>query len=113
VLNTLTLNVLERRREIGVLRAIGAVDANLVQVFLTEGLALGLGGWIVGVLIGYPLGQLLVNLMQSVLFHIDYIFSPTMVLASLVFALAIAILASLAPALGAARLRVGQVLRYE
>lgn len=113
VLNTLTLNVLERRREIGVLRAIGAADASLVQVFLTEGLALGFGGWVVGVVIGYPLGQLLVNLMQAVLFHIDYIFSPAMVLSSLVFALAIAILASLAPALGAARLRVGQVLRYE
>ena len=113
VLNTLTLNVLERRREIGVLRAIGATNANLIQVFLTEGLALGLGGWVVGVLAGYPLGLLLVNLMQSVLFHIDYIFSPTMVLASLIFALGIAIMASLAPALGAARLRVGQVLRYE
>jgi len=113
VLNTLTLNVLERRREIGVLRAIGAVDANLAQVFLTEGLALGLGGWVVGVLIGFPLGQLLVNLMQSVLFHIDYIFSPAMVLSSLLFALVLATLASLAPALGAARLRVGQVLRYE
>jgi putative ABC transport system permease protein len=113
VLNTLTLNVLERRREIGVLRAIGAVDAKLVQVFLAEGLALGLGGWVVGVFVGYPLGQLLVNLMQSVLFHIDYIFSPTMVFASLLFALAISTVASLAPALGAARLRVGQVLRYE
>ncbi len=113
VLNTLTLNVLERRREIGVLRAIGAVDANLVQVFLTEGLALGLGGWVVGLVIGYPLGQLLVNLMQAVLFHIDYIFSPAMVLTSLLFALVLATLASLAPALGAARLRVGQVLRYE
>jgi ABC-type lipoprotein release transport system permease subunit len=48
-----------------------------------------------------------------VLFHIDYEFNPTMVLTSLVFALAIASLASLAPALGAARLRAGQVLRYE
>ncbi len=113
VLNTLTLNVLERRREIGVLRSIGAADANLVQVFLTEGLALGFGGWIVGILIGYPLGQLLLNLMKAVLFQIDYIFSPQMIFASLLFALALATLASLVPALGAARLRVGQVLRYE
>ncbi len=113
VLNTLTLNVLERRREIGVLRSMGATDASLVQVFMTEGLALGLGGWVFGLVAGYPLGLLLVNLMQSVLFHIDYIFSPTMILASLLFALGIAVLASLAPALGAARLRVGQVLRYE
>ncbi len=51
--------------------------------------------------------------MQSVLFHIDYIFSPPMILASLLFALAFATLASLAPALAAARLRVGQALRYE
>jgi putative ABC transport system permease protein len=113
VLNTLTLNVLERRREIGVLRSIGAADANLVQVFLTEGLALGLGGWVVGVCAGYPLGQFLLSLIKSVLFQIDYIFSPQMIFASLLFALALATLASLVPALGAARLRVGQVLRYE
>jgi putative ABC transport system permease protein len=113
VLNTLTLNVLERRREIGVLRSIGAADANLIQVFLTEGLALGFGGWVVGILIGYPLGQFLLNLMKSVLFQIDYIFSLPMICASLLFALALATLASLVPALGAARLRVSQVLRYE
>lgn len=113
VLNTLTLNVLERRREIGVLRALGTEDSHLVQVFLTEGLALGLGGWLVGIVIGYPLGQILLNLMKAVLFHIDYIFTPQMVFASLLFALTLSTIASLAPALGAARLRVGQVLRYE
>ena len=113
VVNTLTLNVLERRREIGVLRAIGAMDASLVQTFLTEGIAIGIVGWLVGLLVGYPLGRLLLNLMQAVLFHIDYIFSPGMIASSFVFALVLAILASLAPALGAARLRVGQVLRYE
>jgi len=55
----------------------------------------------------------LLNLMKSVLFQIDYIFSPQMIFASLLFALALSTLASLVPALGAARLRVGQVLRYE
>lgn len=113
VLNTLTLNVLERRREIGVLRAMGAGDTNIAQIFLTEGLALGFGGWFFGVLLGYPLGYVLVVLLQSVLFHIDYIFTPIMLILSFVFALAIAMLSSLAPAIGAARMRVGQVLRYE
>lgn len=113
VLNTLTLNVLERRREIGVLRAIGATDAHLTQVFLTEGLALGFCGWALGILLGYPLGQFLLGLIKSVLFQIDYIFTPQMLIASLLFALALATLASLVPALGAARVRVGQVLRYE
>jgi putative ABC transport system permease protein len=113
VLNTLTLNVLERRREIGVLRALGASDANLIVAFLSEGLALGFIGWVVGVLLGYPLGLFFTGLMQAVLFHIDYVFSAPMVGASLAFALVISGAASLIPALGAARLRVGQVLRYE
>jgi putative ABC transport system permease protein len=113
VLNTLTLNVLERRREIGVLRSVGASDANLVQAFLTEGFALGVGGWIVGILIGYPLGALLLRIMEAVLFQIPYRFNLQMVLVSLVFALVLSGAASLVPALGAARMKVGQVLRYE
>ena len=113
VLNTLALNVLERRREIGVLRSIGAADQNLAQVFFTEGIALGFGGWLFGIFLGYPLGQLFINLMQAVLFHIDYIFSWQMISISLLFALVLSILASLAPALAAARLRAGKVLRYE
>jgi putative ABC transport system permease protein len=113
VLNTLTLNVLERRREIGVLRAIGAGDASLIQTFLTEGLAFGVGGWLLGILLGYPLGALLTHVMESVLFHIDYVFDARMVLVSLIFALVLSIAASLFPALAAARLKVGQVLRYE
>jgi putative ABC transport system permease protein len=113
VLNTLTLNVLERRREIGVLRSIGAGDANIAQIFLTEGLALGLGGWVVGLLIGYPLGMAFVSLMGSTLFKMDYIFSPGMVGVSFIFAMVLAIAASIAPAIGAARMRVGEALRYE
>jgi putative ABC transport system permease protein len=113
VLNTLTLNVVERRREVGVLRVLGGSDASLIQAFLTEGLAFGLGGWGVGIALGYPLGAILTHIMESVLFHIDYIFDARMVLISLVFALVLAGAASLVPALAAARLKVGQVLRYE
>ncbi|MBI3915300.1 MAG: FtsX-like permease family protein [Chloroflexi bacterium] len=113
VLNTLTLNVLERRREIGVLRAMGARDGQIAQVFLTEGIALGLGGWFIGILLGYPLGLFFISLMQAVLFHIDFIYSPAMLLISFIFALLIALVGSLAPAIGAARMRVGQALRYE
>lgn len=113
VLNTLTLNVVERRREVGILRVLGGSDSSLIQAFLTEGLALGLCGWVVGVAIGYPLGALLTRIMESVLFHINYVFDAQMVLTSLVFALFLAGVASLVPALAAARLKAGQVLRYE
>lgn len=113
VVNTIMLNVLERRREIGVLRAIGASDANVLQTFLTEGLAFGLGGWLIGLALGYPLGWLIARVMESVLFHLNYIFTAQMALTSLLFALALTTLASLIPALAAARMRVKDALRYE
>ncbi len=113
VVNTITLNVLERRREIGILRSVGASDANVMQAFLTEGLAFGVGGWLIGIVLGYPLGLILTRVMEAVLFHLTYVFTPQMVLVSLVFALVITAGASLIPAMAAARMRVKEVLRYE
>lgn len=113
VVNTITLNVLERRREVGVLRSIGASDANVIQTFLTEGLAFGVGGWLIGLALGYPLGLLIARVMETVLFHLNYVFTPQMILVSLLFALALTTVASLIPALAAARLRVQEALRYE
>ncbi|MBI4670873.1 MAG: ABC transporter permease [Chloroflexi bacterium] len=113
VVNTITLNVLERRREIGVLRSIGASDANVMQAFLTEGLAFGIGGWLIGIVLGYPLGLILAGVMEAVLFHLNYVFTFQMVLVSLGFALLLTTIASLIPALVAARMKVKEVLRYE
>ncbi len=113
VINTITLNVLERRREIGVLRSVGASDANVMQAFLTEGVTFGIGGWLIGIVLGYPLGLVLTRVMEAVLFHLDYVFTPQMVLISLIFALLLTGIASLIPALAAARMKVKEVLRYE
>jgi putative ABC transport system permease protein len=113
VVNTITLNVLERRREIGVLRSIGASDANVIQTFLTEGLAFGIGGWLIGIVLGYPLGLGLTRVMEAVLFHLNYVFTLQMVMVSFGFALLLTTIASLIPALAAARMRVKDVLRYE
>lgn len=113
VVNTITLNVLERRREIGILRSVGASDANVVQAFLTEGITFGLGGWLIGMVLGYPLGLLLTRVMEAVLFHLNYIFTLQMVLISFAFALMISAGASMVPALAAARMKVKEALRYE
>ncbi len=113
VVNTITLNVLERRREIGVLRSVGASDSNVMQTFLTEGLAFGIGGWLIGIVLGFPLGLILTRVMEAVLFHLNYVFTPQMILTSLGFALLITVGASLIPALAAARMKVKEVLRYE
>ena len=112
VVNTLTLNVLERRREIGVLRSIGGSNRRLTQIFLTEGLFLGLLGFVAGVGLGYPLGQLLISFITQATFPVDYLFEPSMIFSTLGFALLLSAAASLGPALGAARLKISNTLRY-
>lgn len=113
VMNTLTLSVLERRREIGVLRAVGAQDASLIQVFLTEGLALGLAGWVLGIVVGYPAGRFFVAQMGRLLFQLKFVFTARLILTSFLFTILLVALASLGPALGAARLPAAETLRYE
>jgi putative ABC transport system permease protein len=113
IANTLTLNVLERRREIGVMRSLGARDGHLIQVFLTEALIMGGGGFVLGLALGYPLARLLVWLMSTVLFPLDFLFPASMVGLAMLFTLVLTTVASLGPALGAARLKVSYALRYE
>jgi putative ABC transport system permease protein len=113
VLNTLTLNVLERRREIAVLRAIGATDAAVMIGFLVEGLALGVLGWVLGLIIGYPLGQQVAARMGAVLFQLDFTMTLRTVVLSVIFTLGLSLLASLAPALAAAQTSTSAALRYE
>ena len=113
ILNTLTLNVLERRREIAVMRAIGATNAALVLTFVMEALALGGLGWFLGLVIGYPCGRLLTRQLGQVLFSLEFVFSPQAVLGSLAFTLTLAVVSSIAPALAAAHTRAATALRYE
>ncbi|MCL6431207.1 MAG: FtsX-like permease family protein [Anaerolineae bacterium] len=113
VVNTLGLSVLERRREIGVLRAIGATNRPLVVAFVGEGVAMAMPGWLLGLILGYPLGRLFTRLMEGVLFRIDYVFSPSLIGTSLAFALALAAAASVGPALAAARMPAQEALRHE
>jgi putative ABC transport system permease protein len=112
VINTLTLNILERRREIGVLRSLGGSNERLVQIFLTEGLFLGLLGFVVGLILGYPLAQLLCGFIGQAAFPVDFVFQLQMVISTFIFALLLTTAASLGPALGAARIKIGQTLRY-
>jgi putative ABC transport system permease protein len=113
VANTLTLNVLERRREIGVMRALGGRNSHLIQVFLTEALAMGGFGFLLGLALGFPLARLLVWLMEQVLFPLDFVFPVAMVANALLFTLLLTAIASIGPALGAARMKVSHALRYE
>lgn len=113
ILNTLTLNVLERRREIAVVRAIGGTDTAIVFSYLTEGLVLGALGWFVGLALGYPASRLIVAQLGDVLYAFDLVLSAARIGQSLAFALGLSALASMAPAIAAAHTRSIDALRYE
>ena len=73
---TLSINVLERRREIGVMRAIGASSPAIASIFLGEGLLLGLIAWAIAIPLSIPVGQLFATVIGKVIqFDVIYQFS--------------------------------------
>jgi putative ABC transport system permease protein len=115
LMGTMSINVLERTREIGVMRAVGASDGSVLRIVLVEGVLVGVISWIVGGLLAYPMGQLLSNIVGTSLLEspLNYQFAINGTIGWLVAVLAIASLASFLPAWNASRLSVRQILAYE
>ena len=111
--NALVASVLERRREIGLLRAMGASGRCVAQVFLVESLALGALSWCIGALIGLPLAYAFVQTFAWQVMPVDFYLDPLAFVVMLAAVLAIASIASVTPAWRASRLRVAEALRYE
>jgi putative ABC transport system permease protein len=112
---TMSLNVLERIREVGVLRAIGAGHGAMLQVVIVEGVLIGLLSSVVGVLLAYPLGKVIGQIVGKVTMNITltYTVSVAGVLLWLGLVIVISAVASYFPAQQAANLSVRQVLAYE
>ncbi len=115
LMGTMSINVIERTREIGVMRAIGASDRAVLRIVLLEGILIGLISWVIGGLIALPASQLLTNTVGVTLLRAapSYIFSTGGAFLWLVTVLVLAGLASFLPARGASRLTVREVLSYQ
>ena len=113
--STMGLNVLERTREIGVLRALGAKDGVVRQLVIAEGLIIGLTGSVLGVILSVPLSLVLGDTLGSTLLYrrLDYIFAWDGLLLWLIFTIVISLVASLAPARSAVRLTIRETLAYD
>jgi putative ABC transport system permease protein len=119
IVNTLVMAILERRREIGIMKAIGASDGDVKKLFFAEAGAMGILGGIVGVALGWTIGQV-INLGTNV--YLKHQSLPPehfwsvpwwLVGAAIVFAFVVSLLSGLYPAGRAARLDPVQALRYE
>lgn len=115
LMSTMGMNVIERTREIGVIRAIGASDGSVLQLVIVEGMLIGVLSWILGALLAVPIGMLLgtavgLAFLQSPL---PFLFSMDGFLVWLVIVLVLSALASFLPARNASRLTVREVLSYE
>ncbi|HEU5422670.1 MAG TPA: ABC transporter permease, partial [Nitrolancea sp.] len=113
IANTLLINLTERRREFGVLRALGASSRQVIRLVITEALGLAALGCALGLVIGYPLARYLVVLTGAQLFQLDFRLGPLSVFGIIVVALVATAAVATGPGLIAARLRPIRVLRYE
>ena len=119
IVNTLVMAILERRREIGVLKALGAADADVQQLFFVEAGVIGLFGGFLGVFFGWVLGRAItfgtnVYLKRQALNPIELSSVPWwLILAGIVFAVLVSLVAGLYPASRAAKLNPVDALRYE
>ncbi|MEO8286185.1 MAG: FtsX-like permease family protein [Chloroflexota bacterium] len=114
LINTLAINVMERTREIGVLRAVGATRAQIRRLVVAEALLLGLVGTALGLVAGIALGYSLVALVSTTMTSsIQFSFPFVGILFAIVLAIVMALLASVLPARQAARVKIVQALQYE
>jgi putative ABC transport system permease protein len=119
IINTLVMAILERRREIGVLKALGAADGDVKRLFFVEAGVMGLFGGMLGTLLGWLIGRSL-TLGTNLYLHrqnlpgVDISSVPWwLVLGGIGFAVLVSLAAGLYPASRAARLDPVEALRYE
>jgi putative ABC transport system permease protein len=112
---TMSINVLERTREIGVMRTIGAVDMVIMQSVVIEGLVIGLITWVLAIGLSFPISQLLLTIIGESISGsaITLSFTPLGILLWLAVVMVLSVLASIIPAHNAARLTINEVLAYE
>jgi putative ABC transport system permease protein len=112
---TMSINVLERTREIGVMRTIGAVDRVVMQSVVIEALVIGLITWILAIGLSFPISFLLLKIIGEAIMGsaLALTFTPLGIGLWLAGVIVLSVIASIVPARNAARLTINEVLAYE
>jgi putative ABC transport system permease protein len=115
LMGTMSINVLERTREIGVMRTIGAVDNVIMQSVIIEGLVIGLITWLLAIILSFPISFLLLTIVGKAMMGsaMALSFTPLGIFIWLGVVIVLSVIASIIPARNAARLTINEVLAYE
>jgi putative ABC transport system permease protein len=114
IANTMFTSVLERTREIGIMKAIGATNNNILEIFLIESVLIGFIGGCIGCIVGFALSQI-INIIATASLPIKFatVVTTDMILLGIGFSIAVGIVSGLYPARKAAKLQPVEALRYE
>ena len=113
--NTMFTSVLERTKEIGIMKSIGAQNKDILLIFLIESGLLGLFGGLIGVLLGFLVTTILVEIINTQLNSslIQAAYPIYLIIGSLLFAFFIGLLSGIIPAYKASKTKISETLRYE
>ncbi|MDD5704238.1 MAG: FtsX-like permease family protein, partial [Dehalococcoidales bacterium] len=115
LMGMMSLNVMERTREIGVMRSIGATTRTVGSIVVVEGLIIGLVSWLIAIPVSVPISLAFNSMLGTTMFGnpISLVFSPAGLMVWLAIVIGISFIASLLPAYRAMRMSVRETLAYE
>jgi putative ABC transport system permease protein len=113
--STMSINVVERAREIGVMRSVGATSVAIASIFVVEGVMLGLLSWLFAVPISVPGSRVFSDVLGSAVinFPLEFVYSVNGIIMWFTIVVVLSALASLWPALRATKVSVREALAYE
>jgi len=120
IINTMVMSILERRREIGVMKAIGGSESEIKGIFFVESGCIGVLGGVFGLGLGWAVTRIANTVMnfymarQGVIADIDFFYIPSwLILGAVGFSIFVSLLAGLYPAIRAARVDPVEALRHD
>ncbi len=120
IMNIMIVSLIERTREIGILKALGMKSRTVLTIFLGESIIIGLIGAVIGIVSGWALANLTASVLGSggmfgggAAFTITPLLTPEVILGSLAFGIGVSVIFALYPAWRASKLKPVDALRYE
>lgn len=113
IANTMLMSIIERTREIGIMKAIGASYRNVLEIFLTEAAVIGLIGGIAGDALGILFSEVIGTVLRSYGLNFTTLVTPDLLFIGIGFSVGVGLLFGFLPARKAARMNPIEALRYE